>query len=66
MDVTVEGYCTEHTLDPAHLRHLPAFMLMRGLGFLGWVHSQRARDIAQEVTPLVVPPVDRLAREYLA
>ncbi len=61
----IDGYRSARTLTDAHLEQLPMFMLLRGLTYLGWMHTRRETETAQELGPLVVEMVDNLAEAYL-
>lgn len=62
----LSGYRTERDLNDEHLVRLPLFFLLRGLAYLGWVHTRRETSTAQELTPVMVEAVTTLAADYLA
>ncbi|MFF3885521.1 phosphotransferase enzyme family protein [Streptomyces sp. NPDC001914] len=66
LDAFVGGYRTRRTLPEEHLARLPLFFLLRGLTYLGWLHTRRETVTAQQMTPVLVPAVNALAAAYLA
>ncbi|MEV6108056.1 phosphotransferase [Streptomyces sp. NPDC051940] len=62
----VAGYRTERELPDGHLDRLPLFFLLRGLTYLGWLHTRKESETAREMTPVLVPAVTALAEDYLA
>ncbi|WP_432181760.1 phosphotransferase enzyme family protein [Streptomyces sp. NBC_00063] len=65
-DAFVAGYRTERDLPDEHLARLPLFFLLRGLTYLGWLHTRQETDTAREMTPVMVDAVTALAADYLA
>jgi Ser/Thr protein kinase RdoA (MazF antagonist) len=63
---TVRGYRKEYAMAEELVEQLPVFLLMRGLGLLGWLHERSETEAAQLLKPQAVAIVDRLAREYLS
>jgi len=61
----VAGYQEERELPPEFEQRLPLFLLLRGFSYLGWAHTRKETDTAQELTPLLVEGVTALARQYL-
>ncbi|MFF1396584.1 phosphotransferase enzyme family protein [Streptomyces sp. NPDC058287] len=41
LDAFVGGYRTERALPDDHLARLPLFLLLRGLTYLGWLHTRK-------------------------
>lgn len=64
LEALVEGYRTERKLSDEHLEMLPTFLMARGLTYLGWLHTRKETETAQELTPVVVDGVCALAEEY--
>ncbi len=62
----VEGYRKHRELSDEHINKLTLFMFLRGLTYLGWVHTRKETITAIEVTPLLVEQVPKLATAYLA
>jgi len=65
LEALVAGYRQERTLLDEDLAMLPDFFLLRGLAYLGWVHTRRETDTAKELTPIVTPAVVQMAEEFL-
>ena len=61
----LEGYREHRPLPDAHLDHLPLFIVLRGLTYLGWAHTRSETETAQLMAPFVAPGVDDLVRDYL-
>lgn len=64
LEAIVEGYRSERDLPDSHLEMLPTFLMARGLTYIGWLHTRRETDTAQELTPVVVEGVCALAEDY--
>jgi len=62
----VEGYRKHRELSDEQLNKFTLFMFLRGLTYLGWVHTRKETTTAIEVTPLLVEQVPKLAAAYLA
>lgn len=62
----VEGYRSQRTLSDEDLEKLPLFMLARGTTYLGWVHTRKETETAQELTPMMVELACGLADRYLS
>ena len=60
------GYTEERPLSQMDLDALPLFMVLRGLTYLGWVHTRQNTETARELTPLFVEIVCDIASSYLA
>ena len=61
----IEGYRSRRELPDSHLAMLPTFFLLRGLVYLGWAHTRKETETAQELTPLLIEAVTALATDYL-
>jgi Ser/Thr protein kinase RdoA (MazF antagonist) len=61
----VAGYRIERDLPDEHLAELPLFFLLRGLTYLGWLHTRKETETARELTPSMVAAVCELAADYL-
>ncbi|WP_432168345.1 phosphotransferase enzyme family protein [Streptomyces sp. bgisy031] len=66
LDAFAAGYRTERDLPDEHLTRLPLFFLLRGLTYLGWLHTRQETDTARELTPVMVEAVTALAADYVA
>lgn len=62
----VEGYRAHRPLPDSHLQRLPAFLAARGLTYLGWVHTRRGEQAAEELGPKLVELAISAAEEYLS
>ena len=62
----LEGYRSERDLPDEHLEYMPSFLLARGLTYLGWVHSRKETETAQEIGPVLLEGVCALAEDYLS
>lgn len=61
----IEGYRSVRPLSDEQVALLPTFFLIRGLVYLGWIHTRAETEIAQTLGPQMVPLITGLAREYL-
>ncbi len=61
----IDGYRSQRALPNSHLALLPEFFLLRGLTYLGWVHTRSETDTAKMLAPQLAASVSALAREYL-
>ena len=61
----VQGYRKHRDISDEHLAYLPAFILARGLSYLGWLHSRRETETAKELAPMIIEAVMALAEDYL-
>ncbi|MDT4818078.1 Homoserine kinase [compost metagenome] len=61
----LEGYDAVKPLTPVDRATLPLFLALRGLTYLGWVHTRRESRTAEELAPLLIERACRLARAYL-
>jgi Ser/Thr protein kinase RdoA (MazF antagonist) len=62
----IAGYRTHRPLPDTTLARLPLFLVARGFTYLGWVHTRRETQTAQELTPALVDLACRLTRAFLA
>lgn len=62
----IEGYRAERTLDAQHLEHLPLFLAVRAMVYLGWVHTRSEIEGVKEMTPVLIEAAMALTRQYLA
>ena len=61
----VAGYRQHRELDGEQLDKLTLFLFLRGLTYLGWVHTRKETATAIEITPMLVEAVPQLAQAYL-
>jgi Ser/Thr protein kinase RdoA (MazF antagonist) len=61
----LNGYDAVKPLTPVDRATLPMFLALRGLTYLGWVHTRRESRTAKELAPLLIERACRLARIYL-
>ena len=66
LQAMVEGYREVRELPDSHLEMLPTFFLVRGLVYLGWVHTRKDTETAQAVTGDLIEGVTALAADYLS
>jgi len=59
----VEGYREHRPLPDEHLALLPTFLLLRGLVYLGWIHTRRETETAEQILPFVLEETTRLCDE---
>jgi hypothetical protein len=52
-------------LPDEHVARLPAFVVARGLTYLGWMHTRRETETAQALTPFIVERVCELTARWL-
>lgn len=62
----VEGYRQHRPISDEHLANLPTFLAARGLTYLGWLHTRKETETAQQLTPMIVEGVTALAEDYLS
>ena len=62
----VAGYREQRALPDAHLELLPAFLLARALGYLGWSATRCHLRKAAEIAPRLLGAVELFAPAYLA
>lgn len=61
----IEGYRSERELPDEHIAMLPVFMMARGVAVLGWAHTRKETQTAQELGPIVAEGICAFAQEYL-
>ncbi|MDH4581690.1 aminoglycoside phosphotransferase [Pseudomonas sp. BN415] len=61
----LDGYDSVKTLSQADRATLPLFLALRGLTYLGWIHTRRESRTAEELAPLLIGRACQLARTYL-
>lgn len=66
LEAMVEGYRQHRQLSDEQLDMLNLFLLLRGLTYLGWVHTRKETETAQQVTPMLTEGVPQLAQAYLS
>ena len=62
----IAGYRDHRPLSDADIARLPLFYLVRSFTYLGWVHTRRETETAQELTPMLVEASRREAESYLS
>ncbi len=65
LDSFVEGYREHRALPAEHLALLPVFLLVRGLVYLGWIHTRRETETAGQIVDFVREQTMLLARQVL-
>lgn len=65
LEAMVKGYREVRQLPDSHLQMLPTFFLVRGLVYLGWVHTRKETETAKQVTTELIEGVTALAEDYL-
>ena len=65
LDSFVQGYREHRALPDDHLALLPVFLLVRGLVYLGWIHTRRETETAGQIIDFVREQTTVLAREVL-
>ena len=74
-DAYVKGYRTERELLDEHLELLPAFIMLRGFTYLGWLESRRdsmknadllAKEIASGISKFIPELLDHLTKTQRA
>jgi len=65
LSAMVEGYRQHRELSDEQLGKLTLFMFLRGLTYLGWIHTRRDTETAVELTPFLVEQVPKLAAAYI-
>ena len=64
-NAVVEGYRRERLLSDESVSRMPLFYLLRAFTYLGWIHTRNETATAQEIAPMVIAMVCRLAEDYL-
>ena len=62
----LEGYRSERELSDDDLAMLPLFMLARATTYLGWAHTRKETETAQELTPFIIEMGCATAEKYLS
>jgi Ser/Thr protein kinase RdoA (MazF antagonist) len=65
-DALVAGYREVRALPDDQLEKLPLFVLQRGFTYLGWCHTRKETQTAQELAPAVIELVVGLTEEHLS
>ena len=66
IDSYIGGYRSERELSDEELSALPLFMMARATTYLGWVHTRKETETAQELTPMLVEMACSMAEDYLS
>jgi len=66
LDAFIVGYRKHRELPDSHLKMLQAFMVVRGLTYLGWAHTRRETIVAREMLPILIVLTCELADDYLS
>ncbi|MCY1277471.1 Homoserine kinase [compost metagenome] len=61
----LDGYHSVKPLTPEDRAALPLFLALRGMTYLGWLHTRQNSEINAELGPLVVERACQLARDFL-
>lgn len=61
----IQGYRAVRPLEEEELERLPLFLLARGTTYLGWVHTRKETETAQELTPYLIELACGIADKYL-
>jgi Ser/Thr protein kinase RdoA (MazF antagonist) len=61
----IAGYGSKRNLPEEHMAKLPLFFLLRGITYLGWMHTRPEVPMPEEMITTLVAGVDEMAREYL-
>ncbi|GLZ89238.1 aminoglycoside phosphotransferase [Metapseudomonas resinovorans] len=59
------GYHSVKPLTEADRATLPLFLALRGVTYLGWIHTRRESRTAEELAPMLIERACHLARTYL-
>ena len=62
----IEGYRSLRELSDEDLKTFPAFLMARATTYLGWAHTRKETETAQELTPMIVAMACQKAEEYLS
>ncbi len=65
-NAVIEGYRRERPLSDEMLEQMPLFYLVRGLTYLGWIHTRSETKTARDITAEIVDSVCQLAEEYMS
>lgn len=66
LDRMVNGYREHRDLAEDQLAMLPTFLMLRGVIYLGWLHTRKETVEAHELGPIIVPAICDMAENYLA
>jgi Ser/Thr protein kinase RdoA (MazF antagonist) len=64
-DALLAGYRSVRPLSDAEWGHLPLFLFLRSLTYVGWVHTRHETETAREMAPMFIERTLQLARVYL-
>ncbi|BFM14718.1 phosphotransferase [Maricurvus nonylphenolicus] len=64
-DAFIAGYRAERALDDQHLSHLPLFLAVRAMVYLGWVYTRSEIEGVNEMAPVLIDAAMALTRQYL-
>lgn len=59
------GYKSVKPVSPSDVDALPLFLALRGLTYLGWLHTRRETKAAEELAPLLIERACQLSEAYL-
>lgn len=62
----IAGYQSVRSLSESDIAQLPLFLTMRGMTYLGWVHTRSDSPTALELTDFLIERTCKLATQYLA
>lgn len=65
-EALLDGYRAHRQLPDQQLELMPLFFLARGFTYIGWVHTRRETETAQELTPMLLQMACELAEDYLS
>jgi Ser/Thr protein kinase RdoA (MazF antagonist) len=65
-DAYLEGYRSVRPLPREYLELMPAFLMARGLSYLGWPAGRPEMQSGRDLAPLLIYMVTDLAHRYLA
>ena len=66
VEAYIEGYRSLRELSDEDLKTFPAFLMARATTYLGWAHTRKETETAQELTPMIVAMACQKAEEYLS
>ncbi len=62
----INGYRSHRKMSDKQLEFMPLIMLARGTTYVGWVHTRRETETAQELTPMILEMACEAAEDYLS
>lgn len=65
-DGYVEGYRSVRPLPDEDLAMMPAFLMARGLSYLGWPVGRSEMQSGRDIAPLLAVLITELAEQYLS